>query len=95
MMVKPLQSNLVAEADYCYLCCLAVGVIGLRNESFVVTEADGSIMVYVEFLEPDEISADIVVNATLSTMDDSAFGMQSMLADMYTSHVTSVLLRCV
>lgn len=48
--------------------------IGLRNVSYRVNEPDGSITVYVEFLSPDQISEDIVVDLTLSTQNVSAFG---------------------
>lgn len=52
-----------------------VAVIGLRNESYMVDESDGSIRVYVQFISPDEISEDIIVNVTLTTVDMTAFGM--------------------
>lgn len=57
-----------------FLVYLTVGVIGLRNESFMVNESDGSITVYVEFLSPDEISADIIVDVIIKTENGTAFG---------------------
>ena len=40
----------------------------------MVNESVGSIRVYVEFLSPGEISEDIEVNVTITTINGTAFG---------------------
>ena len=57
-----------------YLLWLTGGILGLRNETLLVNEFDGTVRVYVEFLSPDQISSDIVVEVMLSTQNDTAFG---------------------
>ena len=55
----------------------------------MVREPDGPITVYVEFLSPDEISSDIVVNITLSTENDTAFGKRGVksMSNIHTLHI--------
>lgn len=58
-------------------------VIGLRNETYIVNEPDGPITVYVEFLSPDQISEDVVIDLAIVTRDDTAFGKHSLYLACY------------
>lgn len=53
-------------------------MIGLRNETYLVNEPDGSITAYVEFLSPDQISEDVVIDLTIATQDVTAFSKYSL-----------------
>ena len=56
------------------LLVLAVGVIGILNETLIVREDVGTVTVYVGFSQPAEISSDIIANITFFTEDSSANG---------------------
>lgn len=53
-------------------------MIGLRNETYLVNEPDGPITAYVEFLSPDQISEDVVIDLTIATQDVTAFSKYSL-----------------
>lgn len=48
-----------------------------------MNEPDGSITVYVEFLSPDQISEDVVIDLAIVTRNDTAFGKHSLYLACY------------
>ena len=65
------------------LLVLAVGVIGILNETLVVREDVGTVTVYVGFSQPAEISSDIVANITFFTEDSSAIGKHTHVLEIH------------
>lgn len=57
---------------------LTEAIIGLREVSYLVDENIGNITVYIEFLSPANISADVEVNVTVYTMNGTATGNKTL-----------------
>lgn len=79
-----MMGNKCSTCDNVCFCCLMlsvfftstilVGQIGIFNESVTVDESVGSIRILVGFISPAQVSADIAVNISFSTEDNSAMG---------------------
>ena len=48
--------------------------VGILNESVTISESDGNVRIYIAFLEPAQISANISVEVEAATLSDSAIG---------------------
>ena len=59
-------------------------MIGIINDTVIVREDVGTVTVYFGFIEPDEISSDIVANITFFTEDSSAIGQKKLMLKDHT-----------